>query len=332
MGGVEEKEKLVLVTRKPCLGLPTGCPSCLPVYIYLKFAGASFDVHFDLCNPDSDRIPYVECGDYVAFNNEKGGVIEGLKKDGIIDLDLGLPSHLVPDWLSTKVVISTWLADAVQYELWVSSDGAAAEMIYFSDLPFPIGKSLHLKQTKLVKEVLGITRGNTEERETEIYRRADVAYEALSMRLGEQKFFFENRPTSVDAIFLGHALFVLQASADLSVLRSHFKKYDNLVRYAENLKTEFLEASSSSSVHGFPADPSTSSKPRRGASWRWSSKPKSKPKREKTEEEKTFRRRAKYFLAAQAISILVFLSLLGGSRDDGEMIDDDPELAFDLEE
>lgn len=43
------------------------------------------------------------------------------------------------------------------------------------------------------------------------------------------------------------------------------------------------------------------------------SKPKTKPKKERTEEEKKFRRRAKYFLAAQFISVLVFLSLFGGS-------------------
>lgn len=36
-------------------------------------------------------------------------------------------------------------------------------------------------------------------------------------------------------------------------------QHDNLVRYAENLKMEFLQASSSSS----------SSTPRRGASWFW---------------------------------------------------------------
>lgn len=46
---------------------------------------------------------------------------------------------------------------------------------------------------------------------------------------------------------------------------------------------------------------------------RLGSKPKSKPKREKTEEDKKFRRRAKYFLVTQLVAVLVFLSLLGGS-------------------
>lgn len=50
----DQKENgLVLVARKPCFGLPTACPSCLPVYIYLRFASLSFDMHFDTSNPDS---------------------------------------------------------------------------------------------------------------------------------------------------------------------------------------------------------------------------------------------------------------------------------------
>ncbi|XP_077222716.1 metaxin-like protein [Tasmannia lanceolata] len=328
----DQKEKgLVLVTRKPCFGLPTGCPVCLPVYVYLRLANVRFDVHFDVTSPDSDDIPFVELGDYVAFNNEKGGVIEKLKEDGIVDLDSKLPSHTIPEWLSTKAMISSWLADAALYELWVGSDGSAAYNIYFSDLSWPIGKVLHWKQTRAVKQLLGITKVNAEEREAEIYRKATIAYEALSLRLGEQAFFFEDRATSVDAIFLGHALFILHALADTSVLRSKIMKHDNLVRYVEKHKTGYLEScsSSSSSVPRSPHDPSTSSTPRRAYS-HWSSKPKSKPKREKTEEEKTFRRRAKYFLATQVVAVLVFLSLLGGS-DDGEVEmdeDDDGRLSY----
>ncbi|XP_058113540.1 mitochondrial outer membrane import complex protein METAXIN [Magnolia sinica] len=330
----DQKEKgLVLVTRKPCFGLLTACPSCLPVYIYLRLANLPFDVHFDTANPDSDDIPLVEYGDYVAFNNEKGGTIESLKEDGIVDLDSKLPSNSIPEWLSTKAMISSWLVDAAFYELWVGSDGSAADKIYFSDLPWPVGKVLHWKQTQAAKLLLGITKVNAVEREAEIYRKANLAYEALSVKLGDQTFLFENRPTSLDAIFLGHALFVLQTSADTSVLHSQLMKHDNLVRYAEHLKTKFLEAgssSSSSSVPRSPRDPSSSSTPRRGPFSHWSSKPKPKPKREKTEEEKTFKRRAKYFLATQAIAIVIFLSLLGGSDDaEVEVDDDDDGLNYD---
>lgn len=317
----EERAPLVLVARKGVFGLPTACPNCLPVYAYLRFAKAPFDLDFDLTNPNSDHIPYVEYGDCVLFNNEKGGVIECLKEESIVDLDLGLLNDYFPDWLAAKAMISSWLAEAAQYELWVASTGSCAYKIYFSDLSWPIGKALHWKRTRDVKQQLGITYQNATEKDEEIYQRVAVAYKALSQRLGEQTFFFDNRPTSLDAIFLGHALFVLHALPDTSILRSNLLQHDNLVRYCENHKAGYIDSGpSSSSVPGPPLGPSASSTPRRKPSPYWSSKAKPKAKREKTEEEKTFRRRAKYFLATQFVAVLVFLSLFGGveDADDGD--------------
>ncbi|ERN12503.1 hypothetical protein AMTRI_Chr01g114080 [Amborella trichopoda] len=323
----EGSEGLVLVARKPCFGLPTGCPICLPVHIYLKFANVPFTMHFDAASPDSEDIPSVELGDYVAFNSEKGGAIEGLKEDGIVDLDSKLPTHIVPDWLAMKAMITSWLSDAMLYELWVNSDGVVADKIYFSDLPWPIGKVLHWKQTKYMKQLLGIMEANAMEREAEIYLKAALAYDALSTKLGEQNFFFENRPTSLDAIFLGQTLFVIHASADTSILRSKLMEHENLVRYTESLKTQFLEASSSSSSSSVPrasfgssSSWSSSTSRGKGGASRGGAKPK---KKEKTEEEKTFKRRGKYFLAAQFIAVVVFLSLMGPSDDVDVEIEDD---------
>ncbi|XP_057509558.1 mitochondrial outer membrane import complex protein METAXIN-like isoform X1 [Actinidia eriantha] len=316
---VNQREEVTLVARKACFGLPTACPSCLPVYIYLKFSQTPFNLDFNLTYPDSDQIPYVESGTYVAYNNEKGGVIESLKEDGIVDLDSEVAG--VPDWISTKAVVNTWLADALMYELWVGSNGSSAHKIYFSDLPWPIGKFLYFKQTRITKQLLGITKDNADRREEEIYRKATIAYGALSTRLGDQSFFFENRPTSLDAVFLGHALFMLQALPETSVLRSKLAEHSNLVRYADKLKMEFIEAGSSSSIPPSHADPLSSFA--RGGTSNWSSKPKSKPTKERTEEEKKFRRRAKYFLVTQLVAVLVFLSLLGGSHDAEVELDDD---------
>ena len=68
-----------------------------------------------------DQIPYFEVGDYVAYNNEKEGIIECLKKDvGVVDLDSGVSS--LPEWISTKAILTTWLADALTYELWLGCE------------------------------------------------------------------------------------------------------------------------------------------------------------------------------------------------------------------
>ncbi|XP_076909901.1 mitochondrial outer membrane import complex protein METAXIN-like [Bidens hawaiensis] len=205
----QSEQRLTLVTRKPCFGLPTACPSCLPVYIYLKLANVSFDLSYNLTFPDSDQIPYVDSDTYVAYNNAKGGVIESLKEDNIINLDSEVQN--LPEWVSTVAMINSWLSDAILYELWVGLDGNSAHKIYYSDLPWPIGKVLYLKQVYDARQLLGISKDNAERREEEIYRKATIAYKALSTRLGEDSFFFDNRPTSLDAIFLGHALITLYA-------------------------------------------------------------------------------------------------------------------------
>ncbi|XP_021276102.1 mitochondrial outer membrane import complex protein METAXIN [Herrania umbratica] len=318
-----EAEEFTLVTRKPYFDLPTACPLCLPVYIYLKLAHLPFHLEFNSVYPDSDQIPYVESGTYVAYNNENGGVIERLKQDGVVDLDSAFQS--VPDWISMKAMISSWLADAIMYELWVGSDGRSAYKIYYSDLSWPIGKVLFLKQVYIVKQRLGITKDNAEQREDEIYKRAKIAYGALSTRLGEQNFLFDDRPSSLDATFLGHALVTLHVLPETSVLRSKLLEHDNIVRYAEKLKMEFIESGSSSSGAQFHSVPSSSA-PRKDSS-NWRSKPKSKPKREKTDEEKTFKRRAKYFLGAQLLAVLLFLSVMGG-YDSGDMEFDDDDEGF----
>ncbi|KAI0502672.1 hypothetical protein KFK09_017629 [Dendrobium nobile] len=186
----EISSNFVLVTRKGGFGLPTACPSCLPVYLYLRFANIAFNLLYDVTNPDSDHIPYFEYGYYVAFNNEKGGVIETLKQEGIADLDPKAPNTYFSEWLSTKALINTWLATAIEYEIWVASDSSNACKMYFSDLPWLLAKVLYKKQSQAVKRRLGITDANASEREEEV-------------------FVFPHGPTSVDALFLGHALFVL---------------------------------------------------------------------------------------------------------------------------
>jgi metaxin len=273
----------------------------------LRFAQVPFDLSYNLIHPDSDQIPYVESGVYVAYNNEKGGVIESLKRDGIVDLDSEVNSN--PEWISTKAMIQSWLEDAVMHELWLGSDTTAAYSIYYADLPWPMGKLLYWKQAHFTKQLLGITQENADRIEEEIYRKASIAYQALSTRLGDQPFFFNNGPTSLDAVFLAHALITLHALPESSVLKSKILEHTNLVSYAEKHKTELLDAASSSS-------PSSSSwTPKRGGPSNFRSKPKSKPKKEKTEEEKRFRRRAKYFLVTQMVAVLVFLSLMSRSND-----------------
>ncbi|XP_058728879.1 mitochondrial outer membrane import complex protein METAXIN-like isoform X2 [Vicia villosa] len=291
-----------LVVRKPCFDLPTGCPQCLSAYIYLNFAKIPFQLNFHLNDPHSDKIPYFEVGDeFVAYDNENEGIIQFLRKNGgVVDLDSEVCS--LPEWIAIKAVVTTWLHDALVYELWLESKGSAAYSIYYSDLPWPIGKVLSHNKVRSVKVKHGITDDNAVAKKEEIYERANSAYDALSKWLGEKNYLFGDSPSSLDAIFLAHGLVALQALPESSALRIKFLEHDNLVRYVRKCKTEIIEAGpqihTDASSSGFRI-PSTQ---------RHTSK--SAPKREKTDEEKRFKRKGRYFVAAQLVAVAVFLTLM----------------------
>lgn len=115
-----------------------------------------------------DKIPYFEIGDdYVLYDNENEGIIQCLRKNaGVVDLDSEVSS--LPEWITIKAVITTWLHDALVYELWVGSKGSSAYSIYYSDLPWPIGKVLSSKKTRLVKLKHGITDDNAVAKKEEV--------------------------------------------------------------------------------------------------------------------------------------------------------------------
>ncbi|KAH1201262.1 Mitochondrial outer membrane import complex protein METAXIN [Glycine max] len=323
-----------LVVRKPCFGLPTGCTQSLSAYIYLKFAQIPFQLDFHLNNPHSNQIPYFEVGDSVAYNNEKEGIIECLKKDvGVVDLDSGVSS--LPEWISTKAILTTWLADALAYELWLGCEGSSAYSIYYSDLPWPLGKILSWKKAIWVKLKHGITNDNAEVKKEESYLWEDFGlffiFGAIIDFILQVRYSYALfglcRPSSLDAIFLAHGLVVLHALPESSMLRIKFSEHANLVRYVQQCKTELIDAAPSpSSAPQFHTDATSSASKSHS-----SSKPKSKPKREKTQEEKTFKRKAKYFVVAQLVAVVVFLTLMT-SFDDAEVELDDDDGSYDYDE
>lgn len=101
----------------------------------------------------------------MAYNNEKEGIIESLKRE-VGDLDSGISS--LPDWTATKVLLTTWLADALEYELWVGCNGSSVDKIYYSDLPWPIGRLFYWKKALWVMQKHGISKDNAEKKEEEV--------------------------------------------------------------------------------------------------------------------------------------------------------------------
>lgn len=92
--------------------------------------------------------------------------------------------------VSTKAMVNSWLYDATMYELWIAIAGDLAHHIYFSDLPWPIGKILLWKKTYDVKKLLGVTNLNCEEREAEVIHLPPLSFHISFETLPEFASFY----------------------------------------------------------------------------------------------------------------------------------------------
>ncbi|KAG0581526.1 hypothetical protein KC19_4G258400 [Ceratodon purpureus] len=301
---------LVLVTRPGAFGLPTACPACLPAFLYLRLAAVSFQEQVTAVEPDSEDLPAVEYGESVGFASENGGVIEFLRKEKVVDLDAGLSDSEKAELETCKAMMESWVADASAYETWMRENDRQCKAVYFAELPWGLAQVLDWKQRVGVMQRLGVTPDNAAARAEEMYRKASNAYAALSVLLSDHKFFFSNRPTSLDALVLGHLLFHLRVPFEVSTLKGEIFKHQNLVNYAESWSSQLLGEGEDDIDAAFqPKAPPPPPMKR--------TKEKEMPaKKEKSEKEIVFKKRAKYFVITQVVAVLMYAMFAGFGVDD----------------
>lgn len=308
---------LVLLVRGPAWGLPTACPFCLPSYTYLTLAQLDFSISYNNVSPDADHLPALEYGDLVGYSNQSGGIIEFVESQGIANLDASFSDNELALLRSLSAMISLHLQSMLLCELWDLDNVKVAQQIYFASLPWPLRKILYWKQQVRIWNYLGLKKDNIEQTNKEMERKATQAYETLSTVLGDQKFFLSSRPSSLDALFLSHALFVMNAPLANSHLKEELNRHANLIRYAENLKREFVEAKGHAPLaKNVYVNPTRTSRHQHAPLRR-------QERVQRTEKMKNFKWRAKWFLTAQALSVLVFFYVWGISRIDESALDDE---------
>ncbi|KAG0591596.1 hypothetical protein KC19_1G186900 [Ceratodon purpureus] len=314
---------LVLVTRPPAFGLPTACPACLPAFLYLRMAAVSFQEQVTAVEPDSEDLPSVEYGENVGFASENGGVVEFLRREKIVDLDAGLSDSEKAELETCKAMMESWVADASAYELWMRDNDRQCKAVYFAQLPWGLVQALDWKQRVAVMQRLGVTPENAAVRSEELYRKAGNAYSALSVLLGDQKFFFNNRPTSLDALVLGHLLFHMKVPFEISTLKGEISKHQNLVNYAESWSKQLLGEDGAPIDAAFqPKVPPPPPPPARAAPAKEKEKPAKKPRSEK---DILFKKRAKYFVIAQFVAVLMYVVFAGFEVEGDDEVGDDDE-------
>ncbi|KAI9193667.1 uncharacterized protein BJ171DRAFT_247947 [Polychytrium aggregatum] len=204
---------------------------CVRIQAFLSFYGFNHAVR-ETCNPEmspSGQLPFL-----VTLDNR---VLAG--RQIVDEVAKNFPElHVKPD-LDTMAFSS--LADsrlklALTHSLWY--DIKIAEKLLhcrFSQLAWPLGPVvLRIKRSE---ELAWMLNRKPVLYRDEIYREAEQALSALSVKLGQHSYFGGVRPSYLDATVFAylHIILSLLAGSDETELRKLVLRHENLVQYAKRI-------------------------------------------------------------------------------------------------
>lgn len=75
----------------------------------------------------------------------------------------------------------------------------------------------------------------------EVVKRADACFSALSVKLGDRKYFMGTEPTELDALAFGHLYSILTTELPSMHLANALRKYTNLLHFCRDIDSEFFK-------------------------------------------------------------------------------------------
>ncbi|XP_034029378.1 metaxin-1-like [Thalassophryne amazonica] len=223
-------------------GLPSVSRDCLLLLAYAKFAGAPLKLH-KICNPwrsPSGSLPALRIDQGTVLSRPSDIIIHLRKQKYNADYDLSATEGA--DSLAFISLMEEKLVPALIYAFWIEPKNyvEVTRRWYAEHIPFPLNYFLPGQMQRAQLEKLRLLRGDEnleagEELEKELYRDASECMNLLSQRLGSQKFFFGDLPSSLDAYVFAHLAPILKSKLPNAKLQQHLKLLDNLSNFCTNI-------------------------------------------------------------------------------------------------
>jgi glutathione S-transferase len=175
-------------------------------------------------------------------------IINYLKKKGYnIDETAGLSKSELAESLAFSALIENNLYDALLYIMWLENENNAKktqQQTYNKSLSFIERYFLQGKIQETAKERLKdmeLVKVN-DELVPEVYLNAHDAYASLSTKLGNKKYFFGDKPSTLDAIAYGHlALHCYPNLQNPKLFTMISFEFPNLIQFCQRITTFFKD-------------------------------------------------------------------------------------------
>ena len=226
----------------PAFGLPDASPFVMKVETYLRITGQKYEVASgDVRKAPRKQLPFVDIdGKIYPDSTAIVDLLEGARTD---KLDTHLEAGQRAVGQAFKSMLEEHLYFGVLYMRWVTDDGwtvfepSLKEMLGTFGVPGlmrgMVAKSARKQVTNRVYQ-----QGIGRQPRAEVVGSCVKMVDALSVQLGEGKYFFGDKPTTYDATVYAFTAGVLCPAFD-NELRKHSATKKNLVSYADRLKEQY---------------------------------------------------------------------------------------------
>jgi len=192
----------------------------------------------------SGKLPFIKAQKFivadvdpiVAFVNTKG-----------ISLTEHLDNSQKADMRAYMSLVSNVLGNAESYLSWLDKITymEVTKPRYGSAYPWPLNHILTYQKKQTIFKRLGAL-GWTSKSLEEVYQEVEQCCVALSERLDNQQYFFNDKPTELDALVFGHLFSILTTPLPDTRLASIVRQHKNLVELCQQIDKEYFDRLTSS--------------------------------------------------------------------------------------
>ncbi|XP_062533704.1 metaxin-1 homolog [Armigeres subalbatus] len=302
-------------------GLPTIDYDCARLLAYLKFSDAKITLNFNgnpFSSPDG-MLPYLvtDEGKKIGGYNK---ITEFLQSRGFdANAQLEGQNYIVINGCIQYVFEN--LYPYFMYNLWGDPQNLdTTRALYAKRIPIPFNFYCPRKYVLKTNELTVSLAGFALEDSVELHDVKDMMLNAkkcinwISEKLGENRFFFGDTPSEIDAVLYGYLSVLLKLSLPNGVLQNHVKQCSNLVKFVERItKIYFAREGFTSAGSNGNGSSSSSSSSNGSSKANGGAEPKFSDGTQKDADDTPYERRKRYVVSGIFATIaMVGYALLSG--------------------